>query len=182
MGLPRIEHKGCAIGWSRRRHPHQNPQSTQVIDSLTLDDDYPRGSQKPTGIPIISQTTGILIKVIRFPAFSHPGGRLVLTDWLRTEPMTAREYADHLTPVCRFWATWRLESLHSYCAKLRAHGLNVLEAEDLGEQAKPNAYLLHRLARDYENGAQPAIAQLFGSTARAWIEERITLGRILAIK
>ena len=71
IGLPRIGHQGCAIGWSRRRHLHQNSQPTQVIDSSKLDDNYPRGSQKPTGILIISQTTGILIKVIRFPAFSH---------------------------------------------------------------------------------------------------------------
>lgn len=112
----------------------------------------------------------------------RPGGRLVLTDWIRTEPMTAKEYADHLTPVCRAWAAWRLESLDSYCAKLRGHGLNVREAEDLGEHATPNAHLLRRLADDYAKRSQPALAEPLRWTARAWLEERMTIGRILAIK
>ena len=112
----------------------------------------------------------------------RPGGRLALTDWMRTEPMTAREYADHLTPVCQSWAAWKLESFESYCAKLSACGLHVLEAEDLGDHVKPNAHRFLRAAKQYEKLHQPALAEAFRLTAQAWLAQRMTLGRILAIK
>lgn len=175
------------IELAREADRHIEPVPRSCIEYRMAD------ATAPWGVPASSAAVVVAIESARhfrrhgaFLAHAtqalRPGGRLALTDWIRTEPMTARDYADHLTPVCRAWAAWRLESLDSYCAKLRGFGLNVLDAEELGEHVKPNAHLLRHVADDYAKRNLTALAEPLRWIARAWLEGRITIGRILAIK
>ena len=175
------------IALARKRDQRLDPEPSSRIEYKVADVTDPWDLPASTAAIIVSiesarhyrRHNAFLEQVVQA---LRPGGRLALTDWMRTEPMTAREYADHLTPVCQCWAAWKLESLESYCNKLNASGLHVTEAEDLGDHVKPNAHLFLRHAKRYAELNQPALAEPFRLTARAWLDERMTLGRILAIK
>ena len=112
----------------------------------------------------------------------RPGGRLVLVDWMRTEPMTVDAYIEHITPICHAWHAWSLESLTSYSDKLKAAGLVIVEAEDFAAHALPNAHMLLRDAERYDAHGWTHYAQWCRVLAEAWLARRFTLGRLLAIK
>ena len=80
----------------------------------------------------------------------RPGGRLVLQDGIRTEPMSAGQYVRHINPICQAWQLWSIESLAGYEELISAAGLRIVDAVDLGPHVLPNAHHIAKAARRYE--------------------------------
>jgi SAM-dependent methyltransferase len=80
----------------------------------------------------------------------RPGARLLLVDWCASERATRLQRELLLEPLCRYWAIAELGSVSAYGAAFEAAGFDVIEVEDLSEQAMPN----------WERGYQAALRAL----------------------
>lgn len=80
----------------------------------------------------------------------RPGARLLLVDWCASERATSLQRELLLEPLCRYWAIAELGSVSGYGAAFEAAGFDVIEIEDLSEQAMPN----------WERGYQAALRAL----------------------
>jgi len=71
-----------------------------------------------------------------------PGKRVVASDWLARDSLTAAQYEEHIQPMCEPWALSGLENRSTYGRRLREAGLELLEFEGFDGKETENLRLL----------------------------------------
>jgi tocopherol O-methyltransferase len=120
----------------------------------------------------------------------RPGGRVAFSDWIATDHCTEEQRRTMLGPVCEAWHLSGMASPTEWFAMFTHAGFDVLEAEDYGVAALPNATILARarldLMLEVASGSHtPERARLwqaqYDTLVAAWVGRHFTLGRLLAV-
>ena len=119
-----------------------------------------------------------------------PGGRIVATDWLMSDGLTADQIETYVRPMYEPWALQNMESPSSYIPLLRDAGLTVLEFEGFNGKDSDNPRLLresYRMLKGLEfSRMMPARVRPMMEKVRtlevAWSNGCFDLGRYCAVK
>jgi len=120
-----------------------------------------------------------------------PGKRLVASDWLARDGLTASQYEEYIQPMCDPWALSGLETRSTYGERLREAGLELLEFEGFDGKEMDNVRLLEnhwRALRGLELLAGTTMPRLrrkihkIGTLVSAWGGGYFELGRYCAVK
>ncbi len=119
-----------------------------------------------------------------------PGGRIVATDWLMSDGLTADQLDTYIRPMYGPWALQSMESPSSYIPLLRDAGLTVLEFEGFDGKDMDNQRLLQNSYRFLKGmefcGQLPARFRPMMEKVRtlevAWRNGCFELGRYCAVK
>ncbi|MDE0404529.1 MAG: methyltransferase domain-containing protein [Nitrospira sp.] len=119
-----------------------------------------------------------------------PGGRIVATDWLMSDGLTASQIETYIRPMYEPWALQGMESPSSYIPLLRDAGLKVLEFEGFNGKDSDNPRLLqesYRMLKGLEFcWLMPARVRPMMEKVRtlevAWSNKCFELGRYCAVK
>ncbi len=102
-----------------------------------------------------------------------PGGRIVATDWMTCDGLSADQYETYIRPMLEPWALAGMESRSTYTDLLRDVGLQLIEFEGFDRRDSGNLHLFnrHRLIVKglYIFGMMPIIiVHRMESVCRAW--------------
>ena len=154
-------------------------------------------------LPIASDSVDVVINVESACQYSDrprflrevrrilkPGGRIVATDWLMSDGLTADQLDTYVRPMYEPWALQSMESPSSYIPLLRDAGLTVLEFEGFDGKDMDNQRLLRNSYRFLKGmefcGQLPARFHPMMEKVRtlevAWRNGCFELGRYCAVK
>ncbi len=119
-----------------------------------------------------------------------PGGKIVVSDWMVSESLTAAQYENYIRPLCHIWAMKNLERQSGYSRLLHEAGFKITEFEGFNGKEYDNLRILmhnyHSLILLILGGIRlPRIitlGKMTRSLCEVWLNGYLVIKRFCAMK